>query len=425
VIVIVSKRVLLRVAIALFSVSLFAAADLREAKSENWPGWRGPGGNGLSHETGLPTHWSREKGVLWKTPLLGSGISSPIIWEDRVFVTASDGPDRDNLHVICLERDNGKSLWHQQLWGTSPTRYHGTKSSMASPAPVTDGKFVFAFFGTGDVFCLDFDGELIWQRSLASEYGAFENRFAASSSPLVYDQTVILQCDHYGDSDLIALDKTTGADVWKIDRPESWLSWASPQLVPVENTDRFELVVSGSHKLDAFNPTNGEKLWTVQGMCRECIPSPVFGNGLVYAVSGPKGPTFAVRPGGRGDVTGSRVAWSTTRGAPFVPSAIVVGERYYLVDDRGIATCLDANTGKVRWGKRLSGQYTASPVAADGKVFFCDESGTTVVVASDTDRFQEIARNELNEPIFASPAISDGKLFLRTAKHLFCIAGSN
>ncbi len=182
------------------------------------------------------------------------------------------------------------------------------------------------------------------------------------------------------------------------------------------------MIYAGSHKVDAYDPANGTKLWTIDGMSRECIPTPVFGNGLLYVVSGPKSHTYAIRPGGRGDLTGSpQIAWSSPRGAPFVPSAIVVGRHYYLVDDKGIATCLDARDGRSLWQKRLPGPHTASPIAADGKVYFVSEQGTTTVLRSGTDDYTEIARNELEEPVFASPAISQGRLFIRTTKRLYCI----
>jgi outer membrane protein assembly factor BamB len=343
------------------------------------------------------------------------------VWEDKVFVTSSDGPKQSDLHLICLDRDTGREVWHLRLWGTAPTLYHATKSSMASPTPVTDGRHVYAFFGTGDVFCVDFAGGLVWQRSLADEYGEFENRFAASSSPLLYRDLLLLQCDHYGKSYVLALDQATSANRWKADRPEAWLSWATPQLVPVGSDGTHEFVVCGSEKIDAYDPLTGEKLWTVRGMRRECIPTPVFGHGLLYAVSGPKGPTFAIKPGGRGDVTESHVVWSNVRGSPFVPSAILVGDLYYLVDDHGIATCLDSETGKVVWQKRFQGDFTASPVAAGGHIYFVNEAGETVVIRSGVPTYDEVARNALNEPVFASPAISQGKLFLRSARNLYCI----
>lgn len=401
------------------STFCLAVADATVAAGENWPGWRGPDRNGVSAESGVPVRWSETDGVAWKKELPGSGISSAVVWDDRIFVTASDGPRRENLHVICLSRDSGETLWHQRFWGTSPTLYHAAKSSMASPTPVTNGRHLFAFFGTGDVFCIDVDGELIWQRSLAEEYGRFENRFAASSSPVLYRELLILQCDHYGDSYLIALDQQAGTNYWKTDRPETWLSWSSPQLIELESGD--ELIVSGSHKLDAFDPRSGSKLWTVTGLQRECIPTPLFAHGLVYAVSGPNGDTFAVQPGGRGDVTKSRVKWRNPRGAPFVPSAILVGDYYYLIGDRGIGTCLDAHTGQKRWQHRFPGQYTASPVAAGKSVYFTNEEGTTVVIEADRADYHEIARNDLNEPVFATPSISQGRIYLRTARHLYAI----
>ena len=171
--------------------------------------------------------------MVWKTPLPGLGIAGPIVWGDRIFVSDSDGPSLSNLHVICLSRDTGRELWHDQFWGTAPTLHHESKSSMATPVPVTDGKHVFSFFGTGDVFCTTLDGDLVWHRSLASEYGPFENRFAASSSPLLTDRSVIVQCDHWGASYVLAIDKATGATAWKVDRNDYWHSWASPGLVPV------------------------------------------------------------------------------------------------------------------------------------------------------------------------------------------------
>lgn len=402
--------------------ALLAAIWAPSVDAENWPGWRGPERTGISSETEIPIEWSAAEGVLWKAALPGSGISNPIIWEDRVFVTSSDGPKQDELHLICLARDDGAKRWHLRLWGTSPTLYHATKSNMATPSPVTDGRHVYAFYGTGDVFCVDRDGGLVWHRSLAAEYGPFENRFAASSSPILYRDMLLVQCDHYGGSYVIAIDKRTGANRWKTDRPECWLSWSSPQLVPVGN-DQHELVVSGSHKLEAFDPLTGEKLWTVSGLSRECVPTPVLGHGLVYAVSGPHGDTLAIKPGGRGDVTETHVVWESPRGAPFVPSSIVVGDHYYLVDDKGIATCLDARTGQLVWRKRFGGAFTASPVAAGDKIYFCDESGVTWVVQAGLPTYRELARNSIDEPIYASPAISQGRVFLRGAQHLYCIGG--
>jgi len=393
------------------------------AWADDWPGWRGLQRNAISQEVDVATTWGADEQIRWQVTLPGAGISSPVIWGERVFVTSSDGPRQDELHVICLSRTDGRELWHQRLWGTAPTRYHSTKSSMASPTPVTDGKYLYAFFGTGDLFCFEVGGKLVWQRSLASEYGPFENRFSATSSPLLYGNSVILQCDHYGDSYALAVDCKTGKDRWRRKRNDEWLSWASPQLVTVPETKRVELLLCGSLKIDGLDPDTGTTLWTVQGMQQECIPTPVIGNGLIYAVSGPGGKTLAIRPGGRGDVSESHVVWENPRGVPFVPSAILVEDLYYLINDEGIATCLDAKTGQRIWQKRLPGRYTASPIATREHVYFCNEDGETLVVEAGEKRYRQVARNRLDQPIFASPAIAHGSVFIRTSETLLCIGG--
>jgi hypothetical protein len=408
----------------ILAIGLIAAqAMIVSVRADDWPGWRGPLRNGVTTDRGVPLAWSATSAVQWKVPLPGSGISNPIVWRKFVVCTSSDGAREQDLHVVCLDRDSGRQLWHTRLWGTAPTLHHETKSSMASPSPITDGEHIYAFFGSGDVFCLDFDGRLVWQRSLSAEYGVFENRFAASSSPLLFEDTVIVQCDHYGASYAIAIDKHTGANRWKTDRPDVWLSWSSPVCAAVSGTTAFELILCSSEKIDALDPHSGEQLWTLRGMARECIPTPVVGRGLIYAVSGPHAASYAVRPGGRGDVTDSHVVWTSTRGNPYVPSAILVGDYYYLADDHGIGTCLDANTGQPVWRKRFGGDFTASPVSADGRIYFTNEAGSTLVIQADTNQYKELARNAIDQPVFASPAISAGRLFIRSASHLWCFGG--
>jgi outer membrane protein assembly factor BamB len=397
---------------------LVAGVLSSSAKSENWPGWRGPDRTGATGDMGVPSTWSATENMIWKTSIPGTGTANPVIWDDRVFLTASDGRDQGELHVFCFDRDTGRERWHRRLWGTAPTLFY-PKSGMASPSPVTDGRHLWAAFGTGDIFCFDLEGGPVWQRALSDEYGAFENRFGASSSPLLFEDTLIHQCDHYGASYVIALDKMTGANRWKTDRTDVWLSWSSPQLVPVG--DRFELVLSGSEKLDGYDPRLGRWLWTVRGLARECVPTPVLADGLLIAVSGPNGAHFGVRPGGIGDVTDSHVAWRNDRGSSFVPSGIAVGGRYYVADDKGIATCLDSATGKMLWRKRLGGRFTASPVSAAGKLFFTSESGSTLVLDAAQPDYQELSRNEIGEDVYASPAISQGRLFFRTAQSLICV----
>jgi len=385
---------------------------------DDWPQWRGPQRNGVSQDLGLVTTWSSTENIRWRVPIPGAGISNPIVWQDSVVVTASDGVDHSELHVICFDRQSGEKRWHQTLWGTSPSLFY-PQSGMASPSSVTDGERIFSFFGTGDVFCFDMDGGLYWQRALSWEYGRFQNRFAASSSPLLFDGKLILQCDHYGDSYVVALDVKTGEDVWKSDRPDVWHSWSSPILVAAGR--QRELILAGSEELNAYAPGTGEKLWTIRGLAQECIPTPVFGQELLYAVSGPNGHHFAIQLGGRGDVTDTHVVWKHRKGTSFVPSAIIVADRYYLCDDKGFARCWSIPSGKLLWRKRFQGKFTASPVVADGKMFFVNEAGSTLVLDATTSEYVELARNDIGEEVLSSPAIASGCFFLRTSKHLYCI----
>jgi outer membrane protein assembly factor BamB len=383
----------------------------------DWPGWRGPQGNGISADKDTPVNWSATAGVRWKVPLVGKGVGNPVIWGDRVFLTSSDGPRHDQLHLFCLDRRDGRARWHQTFWGTAPTLRHEQKSSMATPTPVTDGQHVWAFFGSGDLFCLDLDGNLVWCRSLAQEFEPFQNRFGMGSSPVLAGDRLLLQCDHWGQSYLLAVDKRTGKTLWKTDRAEH-VSWSTPLVVDVEG--RPQLIACATFHVKGYDVETGRELWSAGGLTRECIPTPVAAGGLILVVSGLKGEALALRSGGRGDVTESHVLWRNGRGAPFVPSALLLDGLYYQVDDRGIGTCFDARTGDLVWQERLGGAFTASPVAADGKLYFIDEEGVTTVLRAGRE-FERLSRNAIGEPVFASPAIASGELFIRGDRHLFCI----
>lgn len=391
------------------------------AVAENWSQWRGPDRNAVSSEVDLPTQWSAQTGVRWRVRLSGVGVSSPIVWNDRIFLTSAEEVAQDELLLQCLDRESGQLQWRLRLWGTSPTLHHATKSDMATPTPVTDGERVYALFGTGDVFCTDVRGALLWQRSLAQEYGPFENRFGHTSSPLLADDLLILQCDHYGESYLLAIDKSTGENRWKLDRPGIWHSWSSPQLV-VDKNGRSLLVVCAAQRMDAFEPATGRAVWSVTGLQRECIPTPVTGHGLIYSVSGPQGAVLAVRPEGHGDITETNVAWRFARGTPYVPSPVLLNDRYYVVDDKGIATCLDAHTGRQLWRQRLGGSFTASPIAGDGKIYMTNDDGETFVIDGGANTYREIARNRLETPVYASVVVAGGCLLFRTPDHLLSIA---
>jgi outer membrane protein assembly factor BamB len=356
--------------------------------------------------------------IRWIVPLHCICFGQPLIWGDRILLTASDGYRHDQLHIFCLARKDGRELWHRTFWGSSPTLRHEQKSSMATPTPVTDGELVWAFFGTGDLFCLTLEGELVWCRSLAQEYEPFQNRFAMGSSPVLAGNVLVLQCDHWGQSYLLGVDKHTGQNVWKTNRQEH-ISWSTPLVVHVEG--RSELVVSATFHVKGYDAATGEELWVAPGMTRECIPTAVAAKGLILAVSGPKGETVAIRAGGRGDISQTHVVWRNSRNAPFVPSGIVVDDLYYLVDDKGIAASFEVATGKLVWQQRLGGAFTASPVAAGGRLYFADEQGITTVIEAGRE-FKLVAKNSLNEPIYAAPAVSRGELFIRTDSRLYCIA---
>jgi outer membrane protein assembly factor BamB len=385
------------------------------ALAGDWPGWRGPSGSGVSPEDNLPIRWSATENVLWKVRLQGAGVSTPVVSGERVFLTASDGRLNDRLHVYCYRRTDGRELWHTRLFGSAPTDLYAP-GGMAVPTPTSDGKHLFALFGTGDLACLDFTGKPRWIRSLAEEYGPFRNRWGMGASPILVGDLLVVQVDHWGPSYLLGIDSRSGANRWKVER-DATVNWSSPFAARVK--DETHIVVVGTYRAKGYRPKDGKELWTVSGLGFQCIPTPVPAGGLVLAASGEG--TLAIRlDGARGDLTKSHVVWASRRGAPFVPSPVSFGGYCYLVDDKGFATCLEAATGKQVWKERLGKSFQASLVAGDGKVYYPNlDGGITVMKAG--PRPIVLARNELGEMIVASPAIANGRIFIRGEKHLFCI----
>ncbi len=385
------------------------------ALAGNWPGFRGPTGDGLSGEQRLPTHWSKTANVRWKVPVQGVGVSTPVVWGERVVLTASEGRLNDRLHVYCHHRRDGRLLWHTRLFGSAPTDLYA-QGGMAVPTPATDGQRLFVLFGTGDLACLDLDGKPLWIRSLAEEYGPFRNRWGMGSSPILLGDLLVVQVDHYSQSYLLGIDAKTGANRWKTER-ETAVNWTSP--LPVKVKDTLQLVLVGTEQVRAYDARNGAELWRVRGPDEQCVASPVAEGGRVFVAS--KEGTFAIRlDGSTGDLTASHIAWKNKRDKPFVPSPLVYRGYLYITGDRGFGTCLDAATGKQVWKERLGEQYHASPVAGDGKVYFASKEGVVRVVQAGAE-FKLLATNDMGEEIIASPAISEGDIFLRGTKHLFCI----
>jgi outer membrane protein assembly factor BamB len=400
------KRVILFMILGILSTPVHA---------DNWPGWRGPGNLGISNETHLPLSWSSTKNVRWKVELQGAGVSQPVVWEDRIFLTASDGRLNDRLHVYCHARADGKLLWHTRLFGSAPTDLYPL-GGMAVPTPATDGKNVYVLFGTGELAALDFDGKPVWIRSLADEYGPFRNRWGMGTSPILVGETVYVQVDHWSQSYLLAVNARTGANRWKTDRPTS-VNWTSPLAVKVK--DRLEIVTFGTNFVRSYDAEKGTELWRVDGMHFQCIPSPVVMGDLLFACSGVN--TMAIKmDGSRGDLTKSHVEWKNKKAYAFLPSPLLYQGYLYLPGDRNFVTCYEAKTGTQVWKERLGNEFHASPVGGADRVYLATKEGSVKVVRAGTE-FELLADNPMGETIVASPAISNGQIFLRGEKHLFCI----
>lgn len=417
---------------------------LAEAE-DNWPQWRGPAQNNVSDATELPLTWSDTENIAWKTPLPSWSGASPVIWGNRVFVTSpsksEDGsvedfksnPGGGELLLICIRKDDGAILWERQLdSGNALWR----KQNASSPSPVTDGQHVWAMTGTGAVVAFDMEGQELWRKNLQEEYGPFGQMFGYGSSPLVYDGKVIVQVLHGYTTDepsyLVAFDGLTGDVVWRVERPtdaenESPDAYTTPTLL--EHGGVTQIVISGGDYVTGHDPQTGREVWRAAGLnprkinnCR-IIASPVVVDGMIYAPTR-KRPLLALRAGGQGDITESHLAWQWDAfGGPDVPTPACDGTYFYMVEDRGTVTCLDAKTGEAIWGPERTGRGTvsASPLLADGKLYITNEDGVTTVLAAGPE-FKVVATNEVpGVYVLSSMAVSGKQLFLRTATHLYCI----
>lgn len=407
------------------------------SRAENWPSFRGPTRQGISAEKNLPLHWGAESNVVWKAAIPGVGWSSPIVWGDRVFLTSATD-NGTSCRVIAVGARSGKVLWDKEVFKQVPRRKEG-KNSYATPTPATDGKHVFAVFGDGSVAALDFEGAVVWTNREIQHY----SRHGLGASPILHGNLLIMPYDGsnpvtaagnwpnnsseerlgwqipWDKAVIVAFNTQTGKRAWTGKRGQSRIAHVSPILI--EHNGTTQLISPAGDAIQGFDPKTGELIWTVYSQGEGVTPSPVTGNGLVFTSSGFEKSTLrAVKLGGKGDVTKTHVAWEERKGVPTQPSLLYVKPYLYAITDGGIAHCYKGESGEIVWEERIGGNHSASPVYADGKIYFLSETGETAVIEAGS-QFKEVARNKLNEKCQASLALSGGRLFLRSEKNLYCI----
>lgn len=401
-----------------FSIVLFASFACLAGRGENWPCWRGPQGDGTSDDSGAPVYWSAASNVLWRVAIPGAGHASPVVWENRIFlVTAIAGSEERVL--LCLNRDDGRELWRQTVVRT-PLEGKHPLNSHASSTPATDGRLVYvAFLDRTEMLVAAFD--LDGRRKWLVRPGPFESKHGFCSSPVLYRDKVIVNGDHDGNSYIIALDRESGRTVWKTPRENQTRSYCVPLIRSIGG--RTQMVLSGDKCVASYDPENGRRHWLIDGPTEQFVASLVYSPkaGLLFMTGGfPDHHLLAIDPTGTGNVTRTHIRWRTNKGVAYVPSPIVVGEYLLIVSDSGVAHCFEAATGKLLWQERM-GEHHASLVSAGGLVYFLNDDGLTRLVKPGRG-YELVASNELGEKCFASPAISNGQLFIRGDRSLFCIA---
>ena len=426
--------------VGLFVVSLHA---------EHWPQWRGPSASGVSSEAPLPIQWSDSENVAWKASLTGVGISSPIVWGDRVFVTSQTGSGevrpgprlvqggnpldagerplvkgpagngKVTFLVSAFDRSSGRRMWEFELPAEGPLPSVHEKHNLASPSPVTDGERVYAWFATGQIAAIDFAGKLVWKKHLGADYGPFDINWGHGSSPVVANDRIVLLCYHERASYLLALNAKTGAVDWKADAPAGVTSYSTPLIVDAGG--KRQIVVNSSLGVAGHDFSTGARLWQFEEPNRFPIPTPVLHDGVIFLSRGYRSsPFMAIRPDRTGNLSSSDLVWRVASGAPYISSIIYYDGLIYMTGDVGVLTVADARTGERVHQERVGGVYTASPVASDGKVYLVSEDGETIVLAAGRPP-RILARNRLNARQLASPAIAGGRLFIRSDNALFAV----
>lgn len=402
----------------LSSVLLYLSLNsVNIVQAQNWPCWRGPAGDGTSKETNLPTQWDGTTNVLWKTPVPGIGYSSPIVWEDKLF-TLTALPETQEKILLCYNSKNGELLWQQTvLKGTFEAKHND--NSHASGTPATDGKLIYVALLDGlevIVAAFDFTGKQVWlQRP-----GTFSSPHGFSCSPVLYNDKVIVNCASKGDSFLAALSRVDGHTLWKIPHEKPAHSFSTP--IIREMAGKMQMILGGNKEISSYNPEDGTRYWFVQGPSEDFCSSPVYNekSGLVLMSSAwPVRNLLAIKPDGLGDVTTTHVVWQSTKGAFYVPSPVCTEDYLFSTMTNGQVHCIEAATGTIKWIEPMGKQY-ASPVLADGMVYIPNDDGVITVVEVGPV-FKPINKNPIGEKMFASPAISNGKIYLRGVQNLYCI----
>ena len=379
----------------------------------DWPQFRGPDGQGHSSERDLPLEWNEDQNIVWKVPIPGLGWSSPVIQGERIWLTTALGKGH-SLRAVSLDRKDGRVLSEVEVFlKNDPGRIH-SKNSHASPTPILEGDRVYVHFGAYGTACLSSDGQILWRTQLK-----YEHAHGPGGSPTLFGDLLIVSCDGTDVQYVVALDKQTGQIRWKQSRGKGRMAFSTPLVIQEQGVD--QVVSTGGDRVVSYDPLTGKEIWWFPYDGFSLVPRPVYGLGLVYVCSGFNSPVlYALRPNGRGNLAGSHLAWSLSKGVPFNPSPVLVGEELYIVSDNGVASCLDARTGKILWKERLGGNFSASPLAAPERIYFLNEEGETTVVAPGK-AFKKLATNSIEGRTQASLAASNNAIYLRSARFLYRI----
>ena len=422
----------------IIGICVLSAWALQTAQAQNWPQWRGPNGDSVSKETGLPINWGENSNLLWKTQLPPWGNSTPVIWGDAIFLTSHQD---DKLLVLKINKTNGKIEWTHEV-GQGTAKREGDKReqkfhklhNLASPSAVTDGNKVVFHFGSGNLLAFDFAGNQLWKRNLAEDYGAYTIWWGHANSPVLHENLVISVCmqdslngvrEKLAPSYLVAHNLENGLEMWKSMRmtgaeAEQCDSYTTP--VFHGSGDARQMLVMGGNQLDAYNPKTGQQIWSLPGLIGgRTITGPTVWQNMVLLTQGQRGPLQAVRLGGQGELDKNKVvAWKDDQGTPDSCCPVVWEDLVFTVADNGIASCYDVRNGQRKWRERLKGDFKASPVAIGGRIYFLNTQGMCTVVSA-SPRFDKLTENQLNDETLASPSVSDRRLYIRGKNALYCI----